>query len=500
MGDAAFWDGRYRSGGDGWELGRPAPPLARFLTHHPLAPLPPGRVLVPGCGRGHEARLLSNLGFTAVGLDLSGEALAEARRWHGDGHPRLLWRQGDLLDPQQRAALGLTPSSFQGVVEHTCFCAIDPGRRGDYLAAVAELLVPGGWLLGLFWCHDAPGGPPWGGDPAEIAAQLGAAGLEREIWQPAEGSAVGRDGTPRADEWLALWRKPLGKAPPSLTARSLHPLIALTIGGSDSGGGAGIQADLRTFAAYGVHGCSALSCVTAQNTLGVTRVDVLPPEALTAQVAAVAADLPPRALKTGMLPNRALIEAAAAAIAPLDAFRLIDPVMVSRAGAVLLEPEAISAIVEHLLPLAHLITPNRHEAGLLTGLAVEGPADMEAAAERLAVLLERRAASVGRRAGAVLIKGGGIPECRGRDLFRDASGPRWLVRPPVDTPHTHGSGCTLGAAITAGVARGLALPVALQGAKQFVEGGLLHSLAIGGGQGPLCHWYRQGGLEAGPLS
>ena len=494
MGDAAFWDGRYRSGSDGWELGRPAPPLAEFLAHHPLTPKPPGRVLVPGCGRGHEARLLADRGFTVVGLDLSSEALAEARRWHGEGHPRLGWCQGDLLDPQQRAGLGLTPSSFQGVVEHTCFCAIDPARRGDYLAAMQELLEPGGWLLGLFWCHGSPGGPPWGGDPGEIAAQLQAADLEPEIWQPAEGSAASRDGSPRTDEWLALWRKPLGEDPPPLTARSLRPPIALSLGGSDSGGGAGIQADLRTFAAYGVHGCTALSCVTAQNTLGVTRVDVLPPEALTAQVAAVVADLPPRALKTGMLPNRSLIEAAAAAIAPLAAFRLIDPVMVSRAGAVLLEPEAISAIVEHLLPLADLITPNRHEAGLLTGLPVEGPADMERAAERLAALLQQRAASLGRQPGAVLIKGGGLAACRGRDLVWDASGPFWLVRRPVDTPPTHGSGCTLGAAITAGIARGLPLSLALRAAKQFVEGGLLHSLAIGGGQGPLCHWHRQGEL------
>jgi len=480
MGDAAFWDGRYRSGSDGWELGRPAPPLAEFLAHHPLAPMPPGHVLVPGCGRGHEARLLADRGFTVVGLDLSSEALAEARRWNGEGHPRLRWCQGDLLDPQQRAGLGLTPASFQGVVEHTCFCAIDPGRRGDYLAAVQDLLEPGGWLLGLFWCHGSPGGPPWGGDPGEIAAQLQAAGLEPEIWQPAEGSAVGRDGSPRADEWLALWRKPLGDAPQPLKAQSLRPPIALTVGGSDSGGGAGIQADLRTFAAYGVHGCSALSCVTAQNTLGVTRVDVLPPEALTAQVAAVVADLPPRALKTGMLPNRALIEAAAAAIAPLDAFRLIDPVMVSRAGAVLLEPEAIQAYRDHLLPLADLLTPNLHEARLLSGLPIDSAADVERAA---AMLREQGVA-------AVLVKGGGLAELRGRDYLMAAAEPgRWLVGAVIDTPHTHGSGCTLGAAITAHRARGLARVDAVLAAKTYVEGGLRHALAIGGGQGPLCHWH-----------
>ena len=256
--------------------------------------------------------------------------------------------------------------------------------------------------------------------------------------------------------------------------------IALTIGGSDSGGGAGIQADLKTFTALGVHGCSAITCVTAQNTLGVSRVDGLPPEALTAQIEAVVSDLAVGALKTGMLLNQALIEAAAAAIASLTVAKLIDPVMVSRAGAVLLEPGAINAYRQVLLPQAEILTPNLHEARLLTGLAIEGAAEVEEAAERLLAM----------GPAAVLIKGGGLAELRGRDYLLTGGGlGQWLMHVPIDTPHTHGSGCTLGAAITAGRAQGLELEAAVMGAKRYVEGGLRRALAIGGGQGPLCHWH-----------
>jgi hydroxymethylpyrimidine/phosphomethylpyrimidine kinase len=258
------------------------------------------------------------------------------------------------------------------------------------------------------------------------------------------------------------------------------PAIALTIGGSDSGGGAGIQADLKTFLALQVHGCSALTCVTAQNTCGVSRVDALPPEALSAQVEAVISDLPVAALKTGMLLNRSLIEATARALEPLSIPKLIDPVMVSRAGSVLLEPEAIEAYRQLLLHQAELITPNIHEARLLSGLAIENEADVERAA---ACLLE-----LGPQ--AVLIKGGGLLSLRGRDYLLQRSGAaQWLEHAPVDTPHSHGSGCTLGAAITAMRARGLPVLDSVQRAKAFVEEGLRASLAIGAGQGPLCHWH-----------
>lgn len=269
------------------------------------------------------------------------------------------------------------------------------------------------------------------------------------------------------------------RLPERLPARLQSPPVALTIGGSDSGGGAGIQADLKTFALLQVHGCSALTCVTAQNTRGVERVDALPPEALTAQIQAVCSDLPVAALKTGMLLRRDLIEATAAAIAPLPLQRVIDPVMVSRAGAVLLEPEAIAALRSLLLPLADLLTPNLREASLLVGDPLESERDVEEAAERIAALGPR----------AVLIKGGGSLALRGCDWLLAESGGRWLRRPPVETPHTHGSGCTLAAAITAGLARGLSLDDAVEQARAYVEGGLIHSLAIGAGQGPLCHWH-----------
>jgi thiopurine S-methyltransferase len=203
---AAAWDQRYREGRDGWELGAPTPPLDAFLRHDPRRPLPPGPVLVPGCGRGHEAALLADLGFQAVGLDISREALNEARRLHGSDQPELRWLQADLLDAAALRSAGIADGSLQGVVEHTCFCAIDPSLRGDYLAAVTRLLAPGGWLLGLFWCHGRPGGPPFGSDADELGGQLRGAGLVPLLWEPAQGSVA-----ERPDEWLGLWQLPAGR-------------------------------------------------------------------------------------------------------------------------------------------------------------------------------------------------------------------------------------------------------------------------------------------------
>ena len=199
---ATDWDQRYREGRDGWELGHPAPPLQAFLRSDSRAPQPPGRVLVPGCGRGHEAALLAELGFAVVGLDLSGEAIARAQQLHGADHAAVRWLQADLLDQAALNAAGLTAASLQGVLEHTCFCAIDPDQREAYLQTVVRLLEPGGWLLGLFWCHGQPGGPPWGSDPDALALQFSAAGLEPIVWEPAQGSAPGR-----VNEWLGLWRR-----------------------------------------------------------------------------------------------------------------------------------------------------------------------------------------------------------------------------------------------------------------------------------------------------
>ena len=205
---ALFWDRRYREGSDGWELGQPAPALKEFLSRHLLAPQPPGQVLVPGCGRGHEALLLASLGFGVVGLDFSSEAIAAARQQAAPPGANLRWLQADLFDRQALASAGLGPASLQGVLEHTCFCAIEPDQRPAYLHTVVELLEPGGWLLGLFWCHGRPGGPPYGSDAAELASSLAQAGLIKALWQPAPNAAEGAQPKPRENEWLGLWYKP----------------------------------------------------------------------------------------------------------------------------------------------------------------------------------------------------------------------------------------------------------------------------------------------------
>jgi hydroxymethylpyrimidine/phosphomethylpyrimidine kinase len=257
--------------------------------------------------------------------------------------------------------------------------------------------------------------------------------------------------------------------------------VALTIAGSDSGGGAGIQADLRTFAMHCVHGTSALTCITAQNTLGVTRVDALPPEAVTAQVEAVVTDIGVDAVKTGMLLNAAIAEATAAALTtyPLNNV-VIDPVMVSRAGARLLDAAAIATIRDRLLPLATITTPNRYEAEILSGIAPTDLATMQTAAQRIHAL----------GPAAVLVKGGGMAgELRGVDVWFDGDRLEVLRTEMVDTPHTHGTGCTLAAAIAAQLALGATPWEAAQAAKQFVTRALGRSLAIGSGQGPVGHFF-----------
>lgn len=203
----SWWDQRYLDGTDRWELGAPAPPLARFLKEQAQAPQPPGRVLVPGCGRGHEAALLASLGFEVVGLDFSAEAVREARRLHGEQAGRLTWVQADLLDAEALDAAVLGSASCDGVLEHTCYCAIDPALRQAYRSTVARLLQPEGWLLGLFWCHRRPGGPPYGSDADQLVADFTAAGFSQELWFPATNSAPGPDNQPRDNEWLGLWRR-----------------------------------------------------------------------------------------------------------------------------------------------------------------------------------------------------------------------------------------------------------------------------------------------------
>ena len=257
--------------------------------------------------------------------------------------------------------------------------------------------------------------------------------------------------------------------------------VALTIAGSDSGGGAGIQADLRTFAFHRVHGTSALTCVTAQNTLGVTRVDALSAEAVAAQMQAVVQDIGVQAAKTGMLLNQEIIVTVAEQVKRLNIQNLVvDPVMVSRTGAQLIDDAAIATLQAQLIPLAVVLTPNRHEAQILSGLEIDTLEAMQEAAQRIYQL----------GAKAVLVKGGGMKGgLRGVDVWFDGKQLKTLTTEQVDTKNTHGTGCTLSAAIAANLALGHDIFSATCLAKDYVTSALHHALNIGRGQGPVGHFF-----------
>ncbi|HAX78203.1 MAG TPA: bifunctional hydroxymethylpyrimidine kinase/phosphomethylpyrimidine kinase [Cyanobacteria bacterium UBA11372] len=257
--------------------------------------------------------------------------------------------------------------------------------------------------------------------------------------------------------------------------------VALTIAGSDSGGGAGIQADLRTFAFHCVHGTSALTCVTAQNTLGVTRVEALPAAAVIAQIDAVVEDIGVQAAKTGMLLNREIIAAVANRVEAHKIEKLVvDPVMVSRTGAQLIDDEAVATLRDALMPKAMVVTPNRYEAQILSGLEIHTLDDMRAAAFRIYQMGCR----------AVLVKGGGMPgQIRGVDIWFDGKQWETITAASVDTKNTHGTGCTLAAAIAANLANGKDLFPAVRRAKDYVTTALQHSLSIGSGSGPVGHFF-----------
>lgn len=259
------------------------------------------------------------------------------------------------------------------------------------------------------------------------------------------------------------------------------PPVALTIAGSDSGGGAGIQADLRTFSFHGVHGTSALTCITAQNTQGVSRVDALAPESVMAQIEAVVDDIGVQALKTGMLLNQPIIEAVADYLQGVDASigRVIDPVMVSRTGAQLIDDDAI-ATLRRLIPLATVLTPNRYEAEILSGQAIHTLDDMKTAAQRIHQL----------GAKAVVVKGGSFDgPLRGIDIWYDGTNLTKLATRCIDTMDTHGTGCTLSAAIAANLALGHRPFEATSRAKDYVTKALSYALRLGQGQGPIGHFY-----------
>jgi len=256
---------------------------------------------------------------------------------------------------------------------------------------------------------------------------------------------------------------------------------ALTIAGSDSGGGAGIQADLKTFAAHGVYGTSAVTAVTAQNTRGVTAWEPVSTELVIAQMETVGADLAPAAVKTGMLATAAIVEAVAATIAEMEFPNLVvDPVMIAKGGDRLLREDAIATIRTELLRRAEVVTPNVPEAEVLADRTIGSVADMHDAGRRIRDLGAR----------VVVVKGGHLDTgadvvdvvCTDRGDF-EMHGPR------MPTVHTHGTGCTFAAAIAARLARGETLEEAIRGARAYLEGAIRHAPGLGGGHGPLGHFW-----------
>ena len=267
---------------------------------------------------------------------------------------------------------------------------------------------------------------------------------------------------------------------------------ALTIAGSDSSGGAGIQADLKTFAAFGIYGASAITAVTAQSTKGIEAALALDADFVTAQIEAVAGDFTIDATKIGMLANAAIVEAVAAAIAELDLpLVIVDPVLVSSSGERLLDEDGVRALCAELLPRARVVTPNIPEAEALSGRRIQSMDDAREAARRIHDM----------GAAAVIITGGH----RGRttnaeprttnddvvDLLFDAGAFFELRVTRVESPHTHGTGCTFSSAVAAGLALGHALPDAAARAQQYVAGAIAHAPRIGRGRGPLDHFWER---------
>jgi hydroxymethylpyrimidine/phosphomethylpyrimidine kinase len=251
--------------------------------------------------------------------------------------------------------------------------------------------------------------------------------------------------------------------------------VALTVAGSDPSGGAGIQADLKTFHRFHVYGEAVLTLITVQNTRSVSRVELLSPDLVRQQIEAVVSDIPPAAVKTGALGNAEIIRTVAAALAGLPL--VVDPVMISKHGAPLIAAEAANALLADLFPRALLLTPNLHEAAALTGRPVETEAQMAEAAARLLDLGPQ----------AVLIKGGHLAG-RASDLLVTRHSAQWFHAERLDTPHTHGTGCTYSAAITALLARGEPLADAVAQAKRFIAQAIQTNPGLGGGQGPVNHF------------
>jgi hydroxymethylpyrimidine/phosphomethylpyrimidine kinase len=272
-----------------------------------------------------------------------------------------------------------------------------------------------------------------------------------------------------------------------MSAINPSPPTALTIAGSDSGGGAGIQADLKTFLACRVHGMSAITAVTVQNSLGVSGFYELPPHAVAEQIESVVTDIGVGAAKTGMLASAAIMAAVADTVAWLGVAPLVvDPVAASQHGDPLLRPDAMDALRELILPLATLATPNLGEVGLLTGVEVRTRADLADAARAMLDLGPQW----------VLIKGGHLPGDEAVDLLSNGPTSIEFPAPRSPTAHTHGSGDTLAAAITASLARGAAVPEAVGHGKRFITGAVRDSFPLGAGLGPVGHFWRVAAAES----
>ncbi len=264
----------------------------------------------------------------------------------------------------------------------------------------------------------------------------------------------------------------------------------LTIAGSDSGGGAGIQADLKTFAAFGVHGLSAVTAVTAQNRVGISCTRTLPAEVVAAQIAAVAADFPVAAAKTGMLSTGAIVDVVCRQLETAAIRPVVDPVLVSTSGSRLLDADGVRRLKTRLLPLAAVVTPNRMEAERLSGIRITSRAAAREAARRIRDL----------GAAAVIVTGGHLDEETDAvvDLLDDGTGPVEIAAPRVGGAggsRTHGTGCTFSAALTAGLAVGRALPAAAEDAQRYVADALRRAQRVGG-HGPLLDHGRPGGTTA----
>ena len=254
----------------------------------------------------------------------------------------------------------------------------------------------------------------------------------------------------------------------------------LSIAGSDTIGGAGIQADLKTIAAHGLYGMTAITALTAQNTLGVTAIHDAPPEFVLAELEAVFQDIVPDAVKIGMVSNAEIIRVIAKFLREHKAVNIVvDPVMVSTSGCALLSESAQDALIHELMPLATVVTPNIPEAQVLTGTTIDSVESMLVAAEKIAQKLS----------GAVLVKGGHFAN-NADDLLWIDNTPHWLRGERLNTENTHGTGCTLSSAIACGLASNLSLFDAVTAAKQYITGALQHDPHLGKGNGPLDHMWK----------